>query len=73
MIKVFDYFPKNENVTGHHEQGCEEQENERSSGKNMKGTFFSHSVLPDFRKSIAFWNVARLRSFVTLVTSACRW
>jgi len=31
----------------------------------VKGIFFSHSVLPDFRESIAFWNVARLRSFVT--------
>jgi len=26
MIKIFDYFPKNKNLTGHNEQGFEEQE-----------------------------------------------
>jgi hypothetical protein len=35
MFKVFDYIPKNKNVTGHHEQGCEEQENKSLSGKNV--------------------------------------
>ena len=35
MIKVFDYFSINKNVTGHHEQGCEERDNKRLSGKNM--------------------------------------
>jgi hypothetical protein len=35
MIKILDYFPKNKNITGLHEQGCEEQENKRLSGKNL--------------------------------------
>jgi len=35
MIKVFDYFPKNKNVIGHHEQGYEKQDNKHLSGKNV--------------------------------------
>jgi hypothetical protein len=30
-------------------------------------------MLPDFRKSVAFWKVPRLRPFVLLVRAACRW
>jgi hypothetical protein len=41
--------------------------------KTKKVKVLFYSMFPDFRKSVAFWKVPRLHSFVLLVRATCKW
>ena len=45
----------------------------RSSGPKKKVKVLIYPVLPDFRKSIAFWKVSRLHQFVLMIRATYRW